>query len=164
MSFNPDQTVKVTFSNRMIPADHPPLFSNDVAVMKVDEHKYHGVLLDSQLTFSCHIPSAINKARCGINKLWLLFNYFPRQTLNELYNLYDHSHLDYGDVIYYIPQKIYDFRHEITLHRQMERLESVHYSAGLGITGAWKGTSRDKIYKELSKMEQASRSFLYVHQ
>ena len=31
----------------------------------------------------------------------------------------------------------------------MERLESVQYSAGLAITGVWKGTSRDKIYEEL---------------
>ena len=30
----------------------------------------------------------------------------------------------------------------------MERIESVQYSAGLAI-GAWKGTSRNKIYEEL---------------
>ena len=42
-----------------------------------------------------------------------------------------------------------DFSREFTLHRLMERLESVQYSAGLAITGAWKGTSRSKIYQEL---------------
>ena len=31
----------------------------------------------------------------------------------------------------------------------MERIESVPYSAGLAITGTWKGTSRNKIYEEL---------------
>ena len=31
----------------------------------------------------------------------------------------------------------------------MERIESVQYSAGLAITGAWKGISRNKIYEEL---------------
>ena len=72
-----------------------------------------------------------------------------RQTLNELYMLYVRPHLDYGDVIYHIPQKVCDFSHEVTLHRLMERLESVQYSAGLAITGAWKGTPRDKIYEEL---------------
>ena len=28
----------------------------------------------------------------------------------------------------------------------MEKLESVQYSAALAITGAWKGTSRDKFH------------------
>ena len=31
----------------------------------------------------------------------------------------------------------------------MEKLESVQYSAALAVTGAWKGTSREKFYNEL---------------
>ena len=31
----------------------------------------------------------------------------------------------------------------------MEELESVQYSAALAVTGAWKGTSREKLYNEL---------------
>ena len=31
----------------------------------------------------------------------------------------------------------------------MEKLESLQYQAGLAVTGAWKGTNRDKIYEEL---------------
>ena len=31
----------------------------------------------------------------------------------------------------------------------MEKLESVQYSAALAVTGAWKGTSREKLYEEL---------------
>ena len=64
-----------------------------------------------------------------------LSNYLSRQILNELYKLYVRPHLDYGDVIYHIPQKVCGFSHEVTLHRLMERLESVQYSAGLAITG-----------------------------
>ena len=30
----------------------------------------------------------------------------------------------------------------------MEKLESVKYSAALAVTGAWKGTSREKLYNE----------------
>ena len=152
MSFNPDptkQAVEVTFSKKKIPADHTPLFFNDAPVMKVDEHKHLGVVLDSRLTFSSHIQSAINKARRGISVLRFLHKHLPRQTLNELYKLYVSPHLDYGDAIYHIPQKVGKFRHEITLHRQMEWLESVQYSAGLAITGAWKGSSREKICEEL---------------
>ena len=70
--------------------------------------------------------------------LRFLSNYLPRQTPNELYKLYLPPHLDNGDVIYHIPQKVCDFSHKVTLHRLMEQLESVQYSAGLAITGEWK--------------------------
>ena len=56
--------------------------------------------------------------------------------LFKLYKLYVRLHLDYGDVIYHIPQKVGGFKHEIILHRQMEWLGSVQYSAELAITGA----------------------------
>ena len=152
MSFNPDpskQAVEVTFSQKKIPADHPPLFFNDAPVMKVDEHKHLGVVLDIKLTCSSHIQSAINKARRAISMFRFLSKYLPRRTLNELYKLYVPPHLDYGDVIYHIPQKFVDFRHDITLHRQMERFEPVQYSAGLAITGAWKNSSIEKVCEEL---------------
>ena len=81
--------------------------------------------------------------------LRFLPNYLPRQTLNEVYKLYVRPHLDYCDVIYHIPQKVCDFSHKLILHRLIERLESVQYSAGSAITGTWTVTSRDKIYEEL---------------
>ena len=152
MSFNPDpakQAVEVTFSRKKIPVDHPLIFFNDETVMKADEHKHLGVVFDTRLTFSSHIQSAINKTRCGVGMLRFLQDYLSRKTLNSLYKLYVRSHLDYGDVIHHIPQKVCDFSHEILLHRQMERIEAVQYSAGLAITCAWKGTSRNKIYEEL---------------
>ena len=139
----------MTFSKKKISVDHPPIFFNDVIVMKVDEHKHLGDVFDGQLTFSSNIQPAINKARRGIGMPWFLSNYLPGQTLNELHKLYVRPHLDYGDIIYHIPQKVCDFSHEVTLHRIVERIESVQYSAGLAITGAWKGSSRDKIYEEL---------------
>ena len=35
------------------------------------------------------------------------------------------------------------------LNTNMEKLESVLYSAALAVTGAWRGTSREKLYNEL---------------
>ena len=152
MSFNPDpakQAVEVIFSKKKIPVHHPPFFFNDIAVMKGDEHEHLGVVLDSRLTFSSHIQSAANKARRGVGMFRFLSSYLPKHTLNQLYKFYVRPHLDCGDVIYHIPQKVNDFSHEVNLNRQMERLESVQYSAGLAIRGAWKGTSRSKLYKKL---------------
>ena len=78
-----------------------------------------------------------------------LSNYLPRKTLNQLYKLYVWPHLEYGDIIYHIPAKIWDVGHNITLPKLMDKLESVQYSAALVITGTWRGTSRDKLYIEL---------------
>jgi len=37
----------------------------------------------------------------------------------------------------------------MSLNNHMEKLESVQYSAGLALTGAWRRTSHKKLYEEL---------------
>ena len=54
---------------------------NDIIVEKVDEHKQLGMILDSKLSFSAHIKSAISKTRKGIGLLKYLSKYLPRHTL-----------------------------------------------------------------------------------
>ncbi len=152
MSFNPDptkQAVEVIFSQKRIPANHPPTVFNGAPVLRVQEQKHLGVILDSKLSFASHIQSIVSKCRRGIGMLRFLSKYLPRHTLNEMYKLYVRPHLDYGDVIYHLPQNICEFSQTVTLTNSMEKLESVQYSAALAITGAWKGTSRQKIYDEL---------------
>ena len=61
---------------------------NDIPVKKVDEHKHSGITLDSKLSFSAHIKSAISKTRKGIGLLKYLSKYLPRHILNELYKIY----------------------------------------------------------------------------
>ena len=53
-------------------------------------------------------------------------------------------HLDYGDIIYhrYDP----DLRLDLT-----KRLEQTQYSAALAVTGAWRGTIRQRLFNELVK-------------
>ena len=65
--------------------------------------------------------------------------------------------LDYGDVIYHILSKVCEFSQNITLPILMEKLESVQYSAALTVTGTWRGTSRNKLYAELSWKSLSSR-------
>ena len=123
MSFNPDpqkQAVELTFSKKKIEIDHPVILFNDIPVKKVNEHKHLGIILDSKLSFSAHIKSAISKARRGIGLLKYLSKYLPRHTLNELYKLYVRPHLDYGDVIYHIPAKACEFSQNIILPNMME--------------------------------------------
>ena len=62
--------------------------------------------------------------------------------LDQIYKLHVRPHLDYGDIIYhkYDPQMHLNF----TL-----RLERTQYRAALAVTGAWRGTSRERLYREL---------------
>ena len=64
MSFNPDpqkQAVELIFSKRKAEANHPVILFNNLPVMQVDEHKHLGLVLDSKLSLSTHIKSAISK-------------------------------------------------------------------------------------------------------
>ena len=63
----------------------------------------------------------------------------PRKTLLSIYKSYIRPHLDSADVIYDQPQNM----------SFSDRLESVQYNACLAITGAIKGTSRERLYQEL---------------
>ena len=152
MSFNPDpnkQAVEVTFSTKRVKTDHPDMLFGGVTVVRVEEHKHLGVILDSKLSFASHIQTAITKPRQGIGMIKYLSKHLPRHTLNELYKLYVRPHLDYGDVSYRTRAKICEFSHDSTLNTHMEKLESIQYSAALAVSAAWKGTFQEKLYNDL---------------
>ena len=74
-----------------------------------------------------------------IGLLRKLSNLLPRQALVTIYKAFIRPHLDYGDVLY-------DQAFNNSFHAKME---SIQYNACLAITGAIRGTSREKIYQEL---------------
>ena len=152
MSFNPDlskRAVKLRFSTRKVQGQHPDIIFNGVAVDKVTTHKHPGLILDSKLSFVPHIKATISKTRKGIGLLRMLSKYLPRNALCQIYKSYVRSHLDYGDVIYHKPSKTNDLFFSSYLPTWMEKLESVQYSAALAVTGAWRGTSREKLIMSL---------------
>ena len=80
MSFNTDpqkQAVELLLSKKRHEIDHPDIFFNNIPVKKVEEHKHLGIILDSKLSFSFHIRSAISKTRKGIGLLKYLSKYLP---------------------------------------------------------------------------------------
>ena len=68
-----------------------------------------------------------------------LQNLLLRTALITLNKVFVCLQLDYDDIIY-------DQAHNVSLH---QKLESLQYSACLAITGAIRGSSREKIYQEL---------------
>ena len=108
-----------------------------------------GLILDEKLTFCSHIKELLGKANEGIGMIKLLSRYLPRPSLDQIYKLHVRSHFDYCDIIYHVPPVDNPCSQEYTQNLLMNRLESMQYNAALAITGAWRGTSREKIYKEL---------------
>ena len=142
MLFNVEKTKEVIFSSKRSKPQHPALnLGNDVIARKT-EHKHLGMILDENLNFKSHIREAILKARRGIGMIKFLSKYVSRNVLDLIYKLYIRPHLDYGDIIYH--------RHDPHMSLDItKRLEQIQYSAALAITGAWRGTSRQKLYDEL---------------
>ena len=68
-----------------------------------------------------------------------LQNVLPRITLVTIYKAVVRPHLDYGDILY-------DQAFNNSFH---DRLESNQYNVCLALTGAIRGTSREKLYQEL---------------
>ena len=112
---------------------------NNNNVSQVNFQTHLGVILDVKLTFEEHLQNVFNKTNKKIGLLKKLSNLLPRQALITIYKAFIRPHLDYGDVLY-------DQAFNNSFHAKME---SIQYSACLAITGAIRGTSREKIYQEL---------------
>ena len=80
-----------------------------------------------------------------------------RNSLLTIYKTFVRPILDYADMIYDKPIN----------ESFKDKLEMVQYSAALVITGAIKGTSRDRIYRELGLESLAerrwSRKIIFFH-
>ena len=142
MQFNAEKTEEIFFSVKRLPLVHPPLRLGTEEITRKTEHKHLGIILDSKLSFRSHVSEAIMKARRGIGLIRHLSQYVSRDVLDQMYKLYVRPHLDYGDIIYHR----YDPNFSSILTR---RLEQVQYTASLAVTGAWRGTSWQRLYEEL---------------
>ena len=78
----------------------------------------------------------------GIAVIRFLSKYVTRDVLDQMYKLYVRPYLDYGDIINH------KFDPGLTLEFT-RKLESTQYTAALTVTGAWRGTNKNKLYEEL---------------
>ena len=95
--------------------------------------------LDEKLNFNEHINIKISKANKGIEIIKRLLHILPRKSLLTIYKSFIRRHLDYCDVIYDPPNN----------ESFCTKIERIQYNAALAITGAIRGASEIKLYKEL---------------
>ena len=97
------------------------------------------MILVTKLNFQEHLKNVLNKVNKTTGPLQKLQNILPRGPLLTIYKWFIRPHLDYGNVIY-------DQRYNSSFH---QKLESMQYIAALSITGAIRGSSREKLCQEL---------------
>ena len=150
MCFNPDpnkQATEIIFSRKTNQQLHPPIYFNNSPVASQPFTKHLGMILDSKLNFNHHLGEKICKANKGIGLIKRLRHNLSRKHLVTIYKSYIRPHLDYGDIIYDKPH----------IENFVNKMESVQYNAALAITGAIRGTSRERIYRELGFESLAER-------
>ena len=105
------------------------------------------MFLDLKLSFDEHIQCILIRTRKIIGLIRKLQPIIPRAALLTIYKSFLRPHLDYGDVIY-----------DRAFNKSFQnKLESVQYNAALAITGAIRGSSREKLYQELGLESLKSR-------
>ena len=142
MFFNPDPSKaaqEALFSRKKKTQSHPEISLNNIRVGRSSYQKHLGLILDEKLNFKEHIDNAISKINKGIAVIKKLRYSLPHKSLITIYEAFLRPLIDYGDIIYDQPQN----------ESFSEKLESVQYKVALAITGAIKGSSREKIYQEL---------------
>ena len=170
MEFNPEptkQATEVLFSCKKSSPYHPQLIFNGTFVVKVNEQKHLGLILDSGLSFEKHLNEKIIKAKKNIGIIKHLSQFLPLKTLDQMYKALVRSHLDYCDIIYHTPPQQYQPSLGVTLNSLMKKVERIQYQAALAVTGAWQGSNRSKLYEELGweslSDRRRCRRILQVH-
>ena len=139
MSFNPDpskQAQEVIFSRKTKKINHSPLTFRKSTVSQTTSQKHLGVILDASLSFEEHLISVESKTNKTIRLLRKSQNTLPSQELITICKAFVRSHLDYDGILY-------DQAYNPSFHQKQEKIQ---YSACMAITGAIRGTSKEKKF------------------
>ena len=103
-----------------------------------------------KLNFKEHLKEKFAIVNKGIGMLKKLSIYLPLHFLVTLYKAFIRPHLDYGDIIYDKPNNVII----------CNKIESLQCNGTLAITGAIRGSSKEKLYQELDFEYLSSRRWL----
>ena len=112
---------------------------NSSNVSETNSQKHLGDVLDNRLPFEERLKIILNKVNKTIGLLLKLQNILQGSELLTLYKIFIRPYIDYGDIIY-------DQAYNASFHQKLELLQD---NAFLAITGAIRGTSKEKLYEEL---------------
>ena len=139
VTMNPSKCRSVVFSLKRVKPLHPSLYLNSTCIEEVDKHIQLGLILQSNMSWRCHIQYIFQKASKRLNILKLLKYKLKRSTLVCLYKCLIRPLMEYGDVIW-----------DNCTEGEASLLESIQYECAHAVTGAIKGTSAGALMNELA--------------
>ena len=148
---NPVKSRNVAFSLKSNKQVHPPVFLNSNMVKDAESHTHFGLTLQSSMLLRNHIVQVYEKASKRLNMLKFVTYKLERSVLASFYKSLIRPLMEYGDVIW---NNCYDCDSAL--------LDSVQYEAARLVTGAIKGTSSARLYKDLAWESLDSRTKLHI--
>ena len=142
MSFNPDpskQAQEVIFSRKIKKPSHPDLIFNNNKVIQTPYQKHLGMFLGDKLNFGEHLKCIANKVNKSIGLLRKLQKLLPRPSLVTIYKSFTRPYIDYGDTIF----------DQTYIKSFYEKVDIFQCNTLLAITGAIRGTPKEKLHQEL---------------
>ena len=118
-----------------------------------ESHTHLGLTLQSSMSWRNHIVQVYEKASKRLNMLKFVTYKLDHSILTSLYKSLIRPLLEYGDVIW---NNCYDCDSAL--------VDSVQYEAARLVTGAIKGTSSARLYKELALESLTFRKKLHILQ
>ena len=146
ITFNALKTDSMLISRKKNSPDHPPLIFQGHTLENVNSHKHLGITLRSDLKWTDHISSIINKSEKLLNIMKGLTYRLDRLTLESMYISFIRPILEYGGPIW-----------DGCTVVDTEKLEKVQLAAARIVTGAFAGTANAKLYEELGWQTLAKR-------
>ena len=142
MNFNSDpieQAQGIIFSRKLHDNNHLCLIFNHNTVNLTESQKHLGIRLDSRLDFKECLQITFKKGGKATALLRKLQDLLPRKSSIIIYQSVIKPHLDYGGILY-------DQAYNASFRR---KLEMIQCNGALTITGAIRGTSKEKLHQEL---------------
>ena len=146
VTMNAEKTESMIFSAKKVKPLHPPLYLSNVQINEIFHHEHLGVTLTFNLSWRSHILKIHQKASKRLNMLKPMRLTLARKTLDTLYKSLVRSCLEYADVVW-------DGCNET----DSDLLEQLQYEAARLVTGAIKGTSRERLLNEVAWVKLKER-------
>ena len=147
---NPSKCRCLVFSLKQVKPLHPSLYLNSTCIEEVDKHIQLGLILQSNMSWRCHIQYIFEKASKRLNILKLLKYKLNRSTLVCLYKSLIRPLMEYGDVIW-----------DNLTEGEASLLKSIQYECARVVTGAIKGTSARALMNELAWESLSTRQKMH---
>ena len=147
VTFSPPKTEEMIISNKKN-QNYPPLQLNNHTIKTVRDHKHLGITFSKDLSWKVHIQEIAKKANRRLGILQPLKYKLDRKSLEVLYKSFVRPLLEYGDVIWHIPDPH---------NHLLNTLDKVHKTAAKLITGATTRCQTTDLLKEAGWESLAER-------